>query len=83
MTVSWRRSAVDPDARSSSKELLTGNRETCIGSFAGSPSVRNAAIASSSWRRWPTEVTPRSLRSSTVRLGRTTALTSFSRNVAS
>ena len=40
-------------------------------------------MASSSRRRWPTEVIPRSLRSSAVNLGKSAALTSFWWNAAS
>ena len=40
-------------------------------------------MASSSFRRCPTIPTPRSFRSSAVRLGRTVSSISFSRNAAS
>ena len=46
---------------------VDGEDETRAGSSAGVASGRNAAIASSSRRRWPIEVTPRSLSSSAVR----------------
>src|SRR6516165_3111289 len=46
-------------------------------------SVRKAAIASRSLRRWPTTDTPRSFRSSAVRFGRTVSSISLSRKAAS
>jgi len=46
----------------------------------GASAPRRAAIASSSRRRWPTEATPISLKSSAVSLASRSASTSFSRN---
>ena len=46
-------------------------------------SLRRAAMASSSFTRCPTAVTPSSFRVSCVRLGRTVSSISFSRNAAS
>src|SRR5262252_7358844 len=46
-------------------------------------SVRRAAIASRSLRRWPTTETPRSFKSSAVRFGRTVSSISLSRKAAS
>ena len=46
-------------------------------------SARNAPIASRRIRRWPTAVTPRSLRSSAVNLGRLASSIAFSRNACS
>src|SRR5262249_31171903 len=46
-------------------------------------SARNAAMASSSLRRSPTNPTPRSFKSSAVKLGRTVSSILFSRNAAS
>src|SRR5277367_6259280 len=46
-------------------------------------SLRRAAIASSSFSRWPSAVTPSSFRFSCVKLGRTVSSISFSRNAAS
>src|SRR5690242_5426051 len=48
-----------------------------------SASARRVSMASSSLRRWPTTVTPMSLRSSAVSLGRTAASISLSRNACS
>src|SRR5262245_8812808 len=47
------------------------------------PSLRSTAMASRILRRCPTIETPRSFRSSVVRLGRTVSSISFSRNAAS
>jgi hypothetical protein len=65
ITVSCRRSAA---------------RAAAVGSGAGPTSVRNAAIASSNFRRWPTEVTPRPIKSSAVKLASTSASMWFSSN---
>jgi hypothetical protein len=46
------------------------------------PSLRSAAMASSSFSRCPTAVTPSSFRVSCVRLGRTVSSSSFSRKPA-
>src|SRR5215469_8995076 len=46
-------------------------------------SVRKAAIASRSLRRWPMRETPRSFRSSAVRFGRTVSSISLSQKAAS
>ena len=77
ITVTWRRSA-----RSSGGALgaVAGRRQQ---GALPPVSVRRAAIASSSLRRCPTAETPRSFRSSAVRLGRTVSSISFSRNAAS
>src|SRR3954447_6030441 len=68
ITVSWRRSA--PTAGSGA-------------SPGGAAPARRAAIASSSRRRWPTDVMPMSLRSSAVSLASRSASTSLSRNACS
>ncbi len=73
-TVICRRSAAAVDARLSLVDSTAG------GDAASSHSL---TIATNSWRRWPTAATPSSLRSSAVRWNNTSALTSFSRNVAS
>ena len=49
----------------------------------GPPSERRVSMASSSLRLWPMTVTPMSLRSSAVSLGRTAASISLSRNACS
>src|SRR5262249_52115690 len=75
----WRRSA-----RSSCWEL--GTLDEVAASTEGVlplSSLRRAAIASSSLRRCPNDVTPSSFRSSAVRLKRTVSSMSFSRNSAS
>jgi hypothetical protein len=54
ITLSGRRSAVVSAGARFPVGLLCGPAST-----VGVPSRRNAAIASSSWRRWPTEVTPK------------------------
>ena len=62
-------------------------RSLGIGAAAGAelpaPTARRAAMAASSLRRWPSEATPRSLRSSAVSSGRTSASMSLSRNACS
>jgi len=65
--------------------VARGPRATSIatGSLAGAAtdaSAPSAAMASRSLRRWPTKVTPRSFRSSAVRLGSTLSSISLSRN---
>src|SRR6516164_5565169 len=64
--------------------------ETTVGALVAAPddgvasaSVRRAAMASRSLRRWPTTETPRSFRSSAVRFGRTVSSISLSRKAAS
>src|SRR5271167_4676773 len=68
ITVSCRRSAV---------------WATAAGTGAASTSLRNAAIAASSFRRWPTRLTPRSLRSSAVSSGNTAASIALPRKASS
>jgi hypothetical protein len=68
ITVSWRRSA----------PARTGAVTAAVGA-----SAPGAAIASSRRRRCPTKVTPRSFRSSAVRLGNTLSSISFARNAGS
>src|ERR1700730_8231269 len=73
ITVTWRRAA-----RSSGVALGGEDTASPEGSFA-----RKAVMASRSLRRCPTIPTPKSFRSSAVRLGRTVSSISFSRNAAS
>src|SRR6516164_2905921 len=70
MTVSCRRSAAS-----------TGGAATLAADPGATPP--SAAMASSSLRRWPTNVTPRSFRSPAVRRGSTLASIAFSRKAAS
>ena len=77
ITLSGRRSAEDEPTV---PVRLVDDRS---GSSAGVSLRRSPAIASSSWRRWPIDVIPRSLRSPAVSLGKSSASTSFARNVAS
>jgi hypothetical protein len=72
ITVTWRRSALSLAALS----VARGASDSGVGALAG---ARRAAIV----RRCPTVPTPKSFKSSAVRLGRTFSLISFSRNVAS
>jgi hypothetical protein len=74
ITVSWRRSA-------SAGAVPPLGAMDGVGS--GGAAARRAAIASSSRRRSPTKVTPRSFRSSAVRLGSTSASILFSRKACS
>ena len=60
ITLSWRRSAVDRDEPTSIEMPLIDNLENWLGSPADIASARNAAIACSNCRRWPTEATPSS-----------------------
>ena len=68
MTVTWRRSPLGVEATSAGISPLA--------------SVRKAAMASSSLRRWPMAPTPMSFRSSAVKRRRTVSSISFSRNAA-
>ena len=52
----------------------TAREEEAVGT-----SVPSAAIASSNFRRWPIEVTPRPIKSSAVKLGNTLSSISFAR----
>jgi hypothetical protein len=78
ITLSGRRSAAVLGEGAFSVEVLAGRPSIACALWR-----RNAAIASSSCRRWPNEAMPISLRSSAVRLGNSSASTSFSRNVVS
>jgi hypothetical protein len=80
MTVSWRRSAEVISAGSEGPKAFLG---VVSGGGALSKAVgpsRRAEIAASSLRRWPTRLTPRSLRSSAVSSRRTSASIALSRN---
>jgi hypothetical protein len=74
--VTWRRSAVSLAA------LSVAGEASDSGVSALAP-ARKAAIASSSLRRSPTNPTPRSFKSSAVKLGRTLSSILFSRKAAS
>ena len=76
ITMTWRRSA-----RSSGCGL--GVLVASTGGALPLASLRRAAIASSSFTRCPSAVTPSRFRCSSVRLGRTVSSISFSRNAAS
>ena len=79
ITVTWRRSA-----RSSGCALVVLDVDAASTEGALPPaSSRRAAMASSSFTRCPSAVTPSSFRCSSVRLGRTVSSISFSRNAAS
>src|SRR3954470_12713541 len=77
MTLSGRRSAVFPVG-----SVSVGEDEIWIGVSPGVAWSRNAAIASNRRRRWRMELTPMSLSSSAVSVGKASALTSFSWNAA-
>ena len=78
MTVSWRRSAWSGDAGRGSG--VGAGRVSAAGDGVGSAAARRVAIASSILRRWPTMVTPMSLRSSAVSFGRISPSMALSRN---
>ena len=78
MTVSCRRSA-ELAAMPASPPRRTGSVDGTGAPEIGEPS-RNAAIAASSFRRWPIDVTPSPIRSSAVSFGRISASISFARN---
>ena len=78
ITVTWRRSA-----RSSGEALGLDVIVTSTGGVLPLPSLRRAAMASSSFTRCPNDATPSSFRFSCVRLGRTASSMSFSRKIAS
>src|SRR3954454_23716955 len=77
MTVSCRRSARTGAGAAGAAAPAPGEAED------GAASARSAAAASSSRRRWPTEATPISLRSSAVSRASRSASTSWSRNACS
>ena len=77
ITVTWRRSARSSGALA--LDVVAASTEGVL----PLASLRRAAIASSSFSRCPTAVTPSSLSVSCVRLGRTVSSISFSRNAAS
>jgi hypothetical protein len=77
ITVTWRRSAA---------VSLDGNAGAVKEGSEGAGAVFalvSSAIASKSFLRWPTAVTPKSLTSSAVSFGRTVSSTPFSRKAAS
>ena len=82
-----RRSAVEPtrsqnitvSCRRSASAGAGASRGAAVAAAAGA-SAPSAAMASSSLRRWPTEVTPSSIRSSAVSFGSTSPSISLSRN---
>jgi hypothetical protein len=76
ITVTWRRSALALRVRSVSARA-TGDGALVFAS------ARRTAMASSSFRRCPTMPTPRSFKSSAVKLGRTTSSIACSRNATS
>src|SRR5215469_11800973 len=53
---------------------------TTVGSHSGTAEALSVAMASSSLRRWPTEVTPMLIRSSAVSFGSNSVSISLSRN---
>jgi hypothetical protein len=79
MTVTWRRSARSSGEALGGLEAITTSAEDAL----PLPSPRSAAMASSSFTRCPSAVTPSCFRCSSVRLGRTVSSISFSRNAAS
>src|SRR3954454_17583803 len=83
ITLSGRRSAVVSDTSGGLVGSGGAEDETWVGASAGRAWERNAAIASNRRRRWRMELTPMSLSSSAVSVGRTSASTSFVRNAAS
>ena len=82
ITVSCRRSAWAAAAATAGLGAGAMSAVAARGGGASAP-VRRASMASSSLRRWPTTVTPMSLRSSAVSLGRTSASIPLSRNAGS
>ena len=78
ITVTWRRSA-----RSSGWALGVPDRVAAsMEAVLPPPLLRRAAMASSSFTRCPSAVTPSCFRCSSVKLGRTVSSISFSRNAA-
>ena len=75
ITVSWRRSASIIGGEVASDVALAAADWATVGG-----SAPKAAIAASSLRRWPTEVTPRSFRSSAVSSRSTSPSIALSRN---
>src|SRR3954454_24756536 len=83
ITLSGRRSAVVSAERRVPVGLAGESGEDRTRSSASMVWERKAAIASNRRRRWRIELTPMSLSSSAVSVGKTSASTSFSRNAAS
>jgi hypothetical protein len=79
ITVTWRRSARSSGWVLEVPDVFAASTEDAL----PLASLRRAAIASSSFSRCPTAVTPSSFRVSCVKLGRTVSSISFSRNAAS
>ena len=79
ITVTWRRSARSSGGALGALDVVAASTEGAL----PLASLRRAAMASSSFRRCPSDATPSSFRFSCVRLGRTVSSISFSRNAAS
>src|SRR5262249_34877432 len=79
ITVTWRRSARSSGCVLGALDVVAASMERVL----PRASLRRAAMASSSFTRWPKDATPSSLRSSAVRFGRTVSSMSFSRKTAS
>ena len=79
ITVTWRRSARSSGCALGALDVVAASTEGVL----PLASLRRAAMASSSFTRCPSDVTPSSFRSSAVRFGRTVSSISFSRNAAS
>ena len=79
ITVTWRRSARSSGCALGALDVVAASTEGAL----PLASLRRAAMASSSFSRCPSAVTPSSFRVSCVRLGRTVSSISFSRNAAS
>ena len=79
ITVTWRRSARSSGGALGALDVVAASTEGAL----PLASLRRAAMASSSFTRCPSAVTPSSFRCSSVRLGRTVSSISFSRNAAS
>src|ERR1700722_9566843 len=79
ITVTWRRSARSSGGALGALDVVAASTEGVL----PCASARSAAMASSRIRRSPSAVTPSSLRSSAVRLGRTRSFILLSRNAAS
>ena len=77
MTVSWRRSA-GAAPRVADRASVRGGLGR--GGHSRPAAAHRVAIASSILRRWPTMVTPMSLRSSAVSFGRISPSMALSRN---
>ena len=79
ITVTWRRSARSSGGVFGALDVVVASPDGVL----PLASLGSAAMASSSFTRCPSDVTPSSFRFSCVRLGRTVSSMSFSRNAAS